>query len=71
MYVGAGPCLSFIHRNFERAAAGTNSIDFGEFDFQSGLNVLSGIEFRSGFFVEGKTTVWASPHLRLSFGYLF
>jgi len=71
MFIGGGPCLSFIHRNFVEAAAGDNGIDFGEFDFQSGLNILAGAEFRSGFFVEAKTTVWAGPHLRLSIGYSF
>jgi len=71
MFVGAGPALSFIHRNFEEAAAGDNGIDFGEFKYQSGLNILAGAEFRSGFFVEAKTTVWAGPHLRLSVGYSF
>jgi len=71
MFIGTGPCLSFIHRNFVEAAAGDNGIDFGEFDFQSGLNILAGAEFRSGFFVEAKTTVWAGPHLRLSVGYSF
>ena len=70
IFVGAGPALFFMHRNFEEAAAG-KSIDFGEFKFQSGLNFLTGVEFRSGFFVEGKTTVWAGPHLRLAVGYSF
>ena len=71
MFVGGGPAPSFIHRNFEEAAKGDNGIDFGEFKFQSGLNILAGAEFRSGFFVEAKTTVWAGPHLRLSVGYSF
>jgi hypothetical protein len=70
-FVGAGPCLSFLHRNFERANAGENSIDFGEFDFQAGLNILTGVEFRSGLFVEVKTTVYAGPHMRLAVGYSF
>ena len=70
MIVGAGPALQFQHRNFEEAAAG-QGIDFGEFKYQTGLNVLAGVEFRGGFFVEGKTTVWAGPHLRIMFGYTF
>jgi hypothetical protein len=71
MFVGAGPNLSFVHRNFEAVEAGNDKIDFGDLDFQSGLNILTGVEFRSGFFVEAKTTVWAGPHLRLTVGYSF
>jgi hypothetical protein len=70
-YFGGGPSLGFSHRNFEEAAAGDTGIDFGEFDFNTGLNVLAGVEFRSGVFVEMKTTVYASPHLRLIVGYTF
>jgi hypothetical protein len=71
MFVGAGPSLMFSHRNFEEAAAGENSIDFGDFSYNTGLNFLGGVEFRSGLFVEAKATAWAGPHLRLTFGYSF
>jgi hypothetical protein len=69
-YVGAGPSLLFKHQNFERAEAG-EGIDFGDFDFEGGLNLLTGIEFRSGVFFEAKATVYASPHFRLIVGYTF
>jgi hypothetical protein len=65
-YVGLGPSLVFSHRNFEEA-----DIDFGDWDFDAGLNVLGGVAFRSGVFMEIKATVWASPHLRLIVGYSF
>jgi hypothetical protein len=65
-YAGAGPSLVFSHQNFE-----DNGVDFGDFDFDGGLNVLAGMEFRSGLFFEAKTTVYASPHLRLIVGYTF
>ena len=71
MYVGGGPALTFAHRNFEEAAKGENDIDFGDFDYTTGFNFLTGVEFRSGFFVEAKATVWAGPHLRVAFGYTF
>lgn len=70
-YVGVGPSLIFMHRNFEEAAAGDNGIDFGDFDFQAGLSILGGMEFRSGVFFEMKTTIYASPTLRLIAGYTF
>jgi hypothetical protein len=43
-YVGAGPALTFIHQNFE---AGRN-IDFGNFDFDAGFNILLGMQSRQG-----------------------
>ena len=70
-YIGAGPTLGFSHQNFERAAAGESGIDFGDFEFNGGLNVLAGMEFRSGVFFEVKGTVYTSPHLRLLVGYTF
>lgn len=70
-YIGAGPSFIFSHQNFERAASGENGIDFGDFNYNTGLNVLAGVEFRSGVFFEVKSTVYASPHLRLLVGYTF
>ena len=70
-YVGGGPGFFFSSQNFERAAEGDRDIDFDDFDFNAGLNVFSGIEFRNGMFMEAKTTVYASPHLRLIIGYNF
>jgi hypothetical protein len=68
-YVGAGPALTFIHQNFQ---AGRN-IDFGNFDFDAGFNVLAGMQSRRGTFVEVKTSLWSrpAPVLRLIVGYNF
>ena len=65
-YIGAGPSLGFAHRNFTDA-----DIDFGNFDFKGGLNILGGLEFRNGVFLEAKTTVYSSPTLRMVVGYTF
>jgi hypothetical protein len=68
-YVGAGPALTFIHQNFQ---AGRN-IDFGNFDFDAGFNILLGMQSRRGTFVEAKTSLWSlpAPVLRLIVGYNF
>jgi hypothetical protein len=68
-YVGAGPALTFIHQNFQ---AGRN-IDFGNFDFDAGFNILAGMQSRRGTFVEAKTSLWSrpAPVLRLIVGYNF
>jgi len=70
-YLGAGPNFSFITHSFERAEAGDRGIDFNDFSFEAGLNILTGIQFRSGMFFEAKTTIYASPVLRLIMGYTF
>lgn len=68
-YLGAGPALNFIHQNFE---SGRN-IDFGNFDYETGLNILAGMQSRRGTFVELKTSLYSgpAPKLRLIFGYNF
>jgi hypothetical protein len=70
-YLGAGPNFSFVSQSFARAETGNRSIDFDDFSFQAGLNILTGVQFRSGLFLEAKTTVYASPVLRLIMGYTF
>jgi hypothetical protein len=68
-YFGAGPSMTFIHQNFQ---AGRN-IDFGNFDYETGFNVLAGLQSRRGTFVEAKTSLWSrpAPVLRLIVGYNF
>lgn len=71
-YVGVGPGFNFLHQNFERNGEGKR-IDFGEFHSDVGLNVLGGIRYRSGMFMELRTTVYSdpSPTLRFILGYNF
>jgi hypothetical protein len=70
-YAGAGPSFVFARESFERFTGVEEPIDFGDFDFDVGLNILAGMEFRSGLFFEVKSTVYAQPHLRLILGYTF
>jgi hypothetical protein len=72
-YVGAGPGFNFLHQSFHRNGDDRKRIDFGAFRSDVGLNVLGGIRYRSGMFMELKTTVYSnpSPTLRLIVGYNF
>jgi hypothetical protein len=72
-YIGAGPAFTFLHQNFERKAGGGRNIDFGQFDFDTGLNILAGVQFRRGTFVEIKSSIYSrpAPSFRLIFGYNF
>ena len=71
-YVGVGPGFNFLHQNFERTDGGKR-IDFGDFHSAVGLNILGGLRYRSGMFIELKTSVYASPAptLRMIVGYNF
>jgi hypothetical protein len=68
-YVGLGPALVFIHQNFQQG----RQIDFGNFDYETGFNVLAGVQSRRGTFIELKTSLYSgpAPKLRLIFGYTF
>lgn len=68
-YLGAGPALIFIHQNFQAG----RDIDFGNFDYETGFNVLAGVQSRRGTFVELKTSLWSgpAPKLRVIVGYNF
>ena len=49
-YFGAGPALTFLHQSFERAQGQGRDIDFGNFDYDTGFNLLAGIQRRHTFF---------------------
>ena len=71
VYAGAGPGFNFIDRNFQAAQAGSRDIYFNDFDFQGSLNVLAGVEFRNGMFVELKSGAYSTPQTRVMIGYSF
>jgi hypothetical protein len=68
-YVGLGPALIFIHQNFQVG----RQIDFGNFDYETGFNILVGMQSRRGAFVELKSSLYSgpAPRLRLIVGYTF
>lgn len=68
-YVGAGPALIFIHQSYQQG----RQINFGNFDYETGFNVLAGMQSRRGMFVELKTSLYSgpAPKLRMIFGYNF
>lgn len=68
-YVGAGPALIFIHQSYQQG----RKIDFGNFDYETGFNILAGMQSRQGMFVELKTSLYSgpAPKLRMIVGYNF
>jgi RNase P/RNase MRP subunit p29 len=72
-YVGAGPGFSFLHQNFERETGEGRDIDFGDFSSDVGFNILGGLRYRNGMFLELKSSIYSrpAPALRLIVGYNF
>ncbi len=68
VYFGGGPAFNFAQQSF-----GHNEISFSDFKYDAALNILVGIQYRSGLFAEVKTSVYAAPApaLRLLVGYTF
>jgi len=68
VYFGGGPAFNFAEQSF-----GHNEISFSDFRYDSALNLLVGIQYRSGLFAEMKTSVYANPapSFRLLVGYTF
>jgi len=67
-YAGAGPAMVFIHQSYQQG----RDIDFGNFDYETGFNVLLGMR-KNRTFVELKSSLWSgpAPKLRVIFGYTF
>ena len=68
MYFGGGPAFNFAQQSF-----GHNEISFSDFRYDSAMNIVVGMQRRSGLFAEVKTSVFANPapSLRLLVGYSF
>lgn len=72
-YAGAGPALNFIHQSFQSEPGQGRDISFGNFDYETGFNILMGAQNRHGTFFEVKTSLYSAPApvLRLILGQNF
>ena len=81
IFIGGGPAFNFSKRSFteegvdsEESSDGTTSTDrfsFSDLDFDSGFNVVIGIESRGGMFLELRSTAYSTPHIRFVIGFNF
>lgn len=71
-YFGGGLGINLLHQNFVREN-GSRRIDFGDFHSDSALNILGGVRYQSGLFMELRTSIYSdpSPTLRVILGYNF
>lgn len=86
-YFGVGPNFGLSHRGFEEegetetttttTSTGTtvteskSRFDFGDTDFEAGLNFIVGVRRANGLFFEMKATAYGVANVRLMLGYDF
>jgi hypothetical protein len=69
IYVGAGPAFHLSHRNFEEEDI---NIDFGDWDYDTGLNFIMGVSQRGGLFAELRGGAYGgTPSIKLLVGFNF
>jgi hypothetical protein len=66
--MGAGPAAHLSHRSFEEENV---NIDFGDWEFDGGLNFFMGLSKRSGFFAELRAGAYGPPKIKVMVGYTF
>jgi hypothetical protein len=68
-YLGGGPTIAYIKRDFQGIPG--HPLDISDWDTDIGMNVFVGIRQSSGAFFELKGTAWSVPGVRLYLGYAF
>jgi hypothetical protein len=73
VFGGGGLGLSFQKIGFSSLEQGSTQpeVTFGDFSFKTGLNLVLGLQARTGLFLEMRTTVYGSPHAYFVVGYNF
>ena len=70
-YIGGGPGFNFIDQGVEEEQTDGSDFSFDDFDFDTSLNLLGGIEWHSGTFIELKAAAYGGPAIRLLIGHTF
>jgi hypothetical protein len=73
-YAGGGIGLNFIDRGIDEPDDIDMDVDDGfldEFDYETGLNLLGGVEWRNGTFLELKASAYGGVGLRVTLGHTF
>jgi hypothetical protein len=79
-YVGAGPAFGLSHRGFStdeddhvdvNGVETRNRFDFGDTDFNGGINFIGGARSQSGVFFEIRATAYGVSNVRLIAGFNF
>ena len=83
-YIGAGPTFGLSHRGFETddddnltiggvtdVDPDRNRFDFGDTDFNGGVNFIAGARSQRGLFFELRATAWGVSNVRFAAGFNF
>jgi hypothetical protein len=75
-YIGGGPNFALSHVGFDSAdedddGEDRNRFDFGDTDFEGGVNFIAGARSRNGMFIEMKATAYGVSNVRLLAGFNF
>jgi hypothetical protein len=73
-YLGIGPSFAFSHRNFEEETVNGTQVDrfdFGDFNWNNGLNFIVGAKNPRGMFFELKATAYGISKIRMMGGFEF
>jgi hypothetical protein len=70
-FFGGGFGLNFINKSLSDVDNSGNRFNFSDFIFDSGLNLVAGVQTRTGPFFELRATVYSEPTLRLVVGFIF
>jgi hypothetical protein len=69
-FFGGGVGFNFVNEGFT-SEEDENRFEFHNFVFDTGLNLMAGVQSRTGMFLELRAAVYAEPHLRSVVGYNF
>jgi hypothetical protein len=67
-YFGGGVAFKFIKQGFDDT---DDDFSFDDFEYETGLNILAGIQQKSGMFLELRTTAYAVPTVTFLVGISF
>jgi len=72
MFVGAGPGFNFTHRSFTNEETGEEEdFSFSDLTFDSGFNLVIGLQSRNGLILELRAQAYSMPHMRFMLGINF
>jgi hypothetical protein len=70
-FFGAGLGFNFVNEGFSGEGDEGERFDFDNFVYDTGLNLMAGVQSRAGMMLELRAGVYAEPHLRLVVGWNF
>jgi hypothetical protein len=77
-FIGAGPGFNFSKKSFTEEGtsessdgSSTDRFSFSDLDFDSGFNIVIGIQSKNGMFIELRSTAYSEPHVRFMLGFNF